>query len=162
MAEAEERTRGQRILDAVIVGAAGTIAAAVVISAITGAWSIYTSVHRVETMQKAMNLVITEKLARMDSDRIDMLDKEIQRLQEQRRQDMEQFAKSLLDTVDDDDPEAIKRFLSQYLSSDDKPQPQGHDQNQDPPAKQEPDWRQFERRRRNTQDQIQQQYEILK
>lgn len=149
----EERTRWQKVWDSVLIGAGGTTAAAMVLGLITGGWSIYTGIARVETMQKAMNLVISEKLARIDSERVDKLERRLQASEVQHEKEM----KLLLDMlVEEGDPEELKRIL---ISKKPRPDVQVQDtnQNQEPPA-----WRQHQRRKRETQEQIQQQYEMLK
>ena len=143
---AEARTRWQKVLDSAIVGGAGTLAAALILGILTGSWAVYTGIQRVETMQKAMNLVISEKLSQVDSGRIDELEDRLAASEAARIEDME----FILDLLPEDSGTEYQHVQQQELEVM-KPEPSNGDE-----------WRKRKDRQRETQEQIQQQYELLK
>ncbi len=153
-----ERTRGQRMMDSIVIGAGGTLAAAIMFGIITGGWSIYTGIHRVEVMQKAMNMVISDQLARVDYTRIDELEAQIKAEREERQDEIGFILMLLEEEGANELEEMIISVRAKKLKLKPDVQEQTHDQNQDVPG----NWRKHDDRKRNMQEQVQQQYDRIK
>ncbi len=165
----QTRSRGEKIWDGIVTGGAGTFAATLMVGICIGAWNMYNSVQRLETMQKAMNIVITDKLARVDINRMHKLEHRLNLLEKKSAAEckkLEETIEGILTALLEEDQEAVKRMLAERSKpkSGDPEQPQGQDQNQDPvPEPNAPiDWNEYESIKKGIQEQIQQQQELLK